>query len=448
MKTKFFLIIAVAGMCGVPVAHAQGGGSLTPPPPGIPAPSMKSLDQIDPGTPLDPAQFPATGYVITQPGFYYLTGNVTAITATESAIIINASDVTLDLRGFSIIAASGTAATAVDSAIYAGSQSNITVRNGSIVGKWYAAIYTVGANCSAEDLRVSRMTTYGLRLDDGARIIHCSVEGSGLPGGITLYGISAGTHSLIKDCTAALCDGDGINAGAYSALLDSVAFNNTSDGIEGGNGCVLSRCTAAQNTGRGLVVFDGATVAECASHNNGGAGIVVDVASSVSRSSADLNGGAGFTAALYGSFADCTAASNTAEGFLADLGSTLHNCSASANESDGFHLNEGSVAVTCTAHSNGQATTNAAADGFEIPVRVRLGNCLSSRNRGAGVRATGGENYIEGGVIRLNSGGGIVMPNSVLSLVICNRVDAITPAPIGTIGPFNNAYTTKPFSNF
>src|SRR5215212_8783361 len=59
-------------------AHAQG--SLTPPP-GPVAPVMKSLDQIEARTPFVAGQPGVTLtnglYTITQPGSYYLTGNLT-----------------------------------------------------------------------------------------------------------------------------------------------------------------------------------------------------------------------------------------------------------------------------------------------------------------------------------------------------------------------------------
>src|SRR5208282_3674210 len=72
-------------------AFAQG--SLTPP--GAPAPTMITLSQIEPRTPISSAPF-----TITNPGSYYLTTNVTV--SSGNGIIIAASDVTLDLGGFTI----------------------------------------------------------------------------------------------------------------------------------------------------------------------------------------------------------------------------------------------------------------------------------------------------------------------------------------------------------
>src|SRR5215469_3859729 len=72
---------------------AFGQGPLTPP--GSPSPTMKTLSQIEPRTPISSAPF-----TITNPGSYYLTTNVTV--GGGDAIIIAARGVTLDLKGFTI----------------------------------------------------------------------------------------------------------------------------------------------------------------------------------------------------------------------------------------------------------------------------------------------------------------------------------------------------------
>src|SRR5947209_6237141 len=99
-----------------------GQGSLAPP--GAPAPSFRTLLQIEPRTPIASAPF-----TITHPGSYYLAGNLTI--ASGVAITINVSFVDLDLNGFTI---SGTAATATGGAIAIGASNltDITIKNGHI----------------------------------------------------------------------------------------------------------------------------------------------------------------------------------------------------------------------------------------------------------------------------------------------------------------------------
>lgn len=83
------------------LVYAQG--NLTPP--GAPAATMKTLDQIEPRTPINQVSLPFT---INASGSYYVTENLSV--ASGNAITINASGVTLDLSGFTITSTSATAA--------------------------------------------------------------------------------------------------------------------------------------------------------------------------------------------------------------------------------------------------------------------------------------------------------------------------------------------------
>jgi hypothetical protein len=98
-------------------------GSLTPP--GAPAPTMKTLQQVEPRVPISTAPF-----TISQPGSYYLTTNLTV--SGGDAITIAANGVTLDLNGFTIASttnpASGTAV------LIDGGLQDITIQNGHIRG--------------------------------------------------------------------------------------------------------------------------------------------------------------------------------------------------------------------------------------------------------------------------------------------------------------------------
>src|SRR6185295_16428367 len=75
------------------LSTALAQGPLTPP--GAPAPTMKTLDQVEARTLISSAPF-----TISQPGSYYLTANLTV--SSGNAITIAASGVTLDLNGFTI----------------------------------------------------------------------------------------------------------------------------------------------------------------------------------------------------------------------------------------------------------------------------------------------------------------------------------------------------------
>ena len=75
-------------------------------------------------------------YTITQPGFYFLTGNLT-YNGALNAITVSANNVTLDLMGFSL---SYTGSASQPNGIYMSGRSNVEVRNGSVTG-FYTGVY-------------------------------------------------------------------------------------------------------------------------------------------------------------------------------------------------------------------------------------------------------------------------------------------------------------------
>jgi len=112
-----------AALVALAVTQAAAQGSLAPP--GAPAPTMKTLEQIEPRTPIS-----ALPYVIDTPGSYYLTGT---LHATSNGITIAAQHVTLDLMGFTLFGSVITNATGIH--IAGGNEvmlRSIVVRNGGV----------------------------------------------------------------------------------------------------------------------------------------------------------------------------------------------------------------------------------------------------------------------------------------------------------------------------
>jgi hypothetical protein len=118
-------LVLLAALALPALAFAQG--ALTPPP-GAPAPTMKTLDQIEPRIPIGQVGGSSELIVIAEPGSYVLQGNV-SVTGGD-AIAITAGNVTLDLNGFMLSSfeetPSGTAIAINDRL------KNITIRNGHI----------------------------------------------------------------------------------------------------------------------------------------------------------------------------------------------------------------------------------------------------------------------------------------------------------------------------
>jgi Periplasmic copper-binding protein (NosD) len=214
-------------------------GSLTPLT--APAPSMKTLDQIEPRTPIS-----ALPFAITQPGSYYVTRNLT-ISSAASGITIQSDNVSIDLGGFILDGAGkGIDGITVDSV-----RDNIQVRHGTL----------------------QNWTQHGVFLQS---LYGGIVEGLAVHG--NAVGISA-TSSIVRGCTAnrnsgtgiivnsgtardcvAVSDAIGINA-LYSTLRDSSVQGCTDTGITVYDGTVES-CTVIFN--RYGIVVQGSSV----DHNN------------------------------------------------------------------------------------------------------------------------------------------------------------------------------------
>src|SRR5258708_91953 len=119
MKTTYVITTALCGL-SLSTQLVLGQGGLTPP--GAPAPTMKTLDQIEPRTPITRLL-----YTISQPGSYYLTTNLTG--GAFNGINITANGVTLDLMGFELVGGAGNQGFGIT---VSGTRTNITVRNGTV----------------------------------------------------------------------------------------------------------------------------------------------------------------------------------------------------------------------------------------------------------------------------------------------------------------------------
>ena len=166
VKLLLFLIISL------PLSTVFGQGSLTPP--GAPVPTMKSLDQIEPRTPVDAAHTPgnfSASYIISQPGSYYLAGNLTGESG-KRGIEIDVGNVTLDLNGFTLQGVNGSA-----NGVYFShaTDRNATVRNGTITGWGGSGINYPGRNGIFEQLILATNLT-GIACGDNCQIWGCTIN--------------------------------------------------------------------------------------------------------------------------------------------------------------------------------------------------------------------------------------------------------------------------------
>src|SRR6266700_3353118 len=128
MKSKISpsaLLTASLILAGCALTNSSfGQGSLTPP--AGPGPTMKTLDQIEPRTPIS-----TSGYQITNSGSYYLTRNFgTPRLTSGTIIIIRANEVTLDMNGFVLDGTSIVVGPGGSGIVVSGNHTNISVFNG------------------------------------------------------------------------------------------------------------------------------------------------------------------------------------------------------------------------------------------------------------------------------------------------------------------------------
>jgi len=259
--------LALTLLCGLnsQLSTCFAQGSLTPP--GAPAPTMKTLQQIEPRTPI--LSLPLT---ITQPGSYYLTGSFD-LGSGQDGIVISAQNVTVDLNGFTIRSfdsTNGSVGIRIDNPLF-GSFDNITILNGHIVGSvtYSGGIYSGsgfgygiyspgnsdnGSARNSRNVRVISVTVSGCRydgihignvdnltFDDGSRnVISTAVESCTVStvGGNGIYA------NTVSRCTAYQCGLNGIYAstasecygdttGSYSGISADTANNCYGRGVSG-----------------------------------------------------------------------------------------------------------------------------------------------------------------------------------------------------------------------
>ena len=202
---------------------SSGQGPLTPP--DVPAPTMKTLDQMRPETPIAGGNSTVT---IDPPGSYYLTGNI----AVEggNGVVITADNVTLDLSGFTI--SSSAASPGGSGILISDIRSGVHIRNGHIQGTLTynsgsfsggSFDYGILADGNCQSCRVSGVSVVGV--NEGIRDfpIALSVESCEVQT-IRLNGITAGA---VSHCRARNCGAIGIFA---RTALHCVVEGNSSQG--------------------------------------------------------------------------------------------------------------------------------------------------------------------------------------------------------------------------
>ncbi|MBL0921287.1 MAG: right-handed parallel beta-helix repeat-containing protein [Phycisphaerales bacterium] len=255
-------------------AGAAFAGNLTPPP-GAPSSTMKTLQEVEPRTPIQ--SVPGAGtvmHVISQSGSYYLTGNL-VVPSNGIGIQVSADNVTIDLNGFSIIGTSS-GANALNGIHVPSVRRYLTVKNGTV--RFFGSECVNAANVIGgrfENLAIfDSQGNHGIRVGDGAVVRGVRAESNNVAG---IFGGASGTFT---DCVAIDNGGDGIAAGSYATVNNCTALNNGQDGISSNQRSTVMNCSSNGNFGDGIEMSFGGIVKNCTASFNG-QGIRVDAGGAV-----------------------------------------------------------------------------------------------------------------------------------------------------------------------
>ncbi len=285
-----FITICVCATVIACASIISNAGPITPPSGPIEG-TYKTLDEVEPRTPLTQQTTPGEAdsvFTITEPGSYYLTGPIAAESG-KHGIKIRTSDVTIDLGGF---------------VHDGGADAGIVSRTGIINFAGFAFNFVI---------------TNG------------TLKGWG-ESGIVLGDVSSNVR--IERIIAQRNGEDGINVGQQATLIECQALTNGGAGITAASDAVVDRCIAHENGEDGIDLVSRSIVTNSVSSKNGGDGFNASSMSRFVDCVAEDNGESGFNIAS-GHISGCIAFGNDEHGFFFRKG-LIENCTAESNSLHGI----------------------------------------------------------------------------------------------------------------
>lgn len=379
-KVGWTVVCALALTAAAALAGVIGAGPLDPP--GTPAPTDGVLRA---GTPI--TALPAT---ISVPGKYYLTRNLTKM-ASGDGITISASDVDLDLGGFTLTGPDLSAGIFI-------SGTRVRVHNGYIVD-WDTGIAGVSSTAviTVEGVHVTSVVKTGVSLLGSGVVRDCSVNSAS-------RGVTVGNASLIEGCRVHGASIHGIVLGVGSVISDcAVVGGNVGLLIQ--DGSIVKDCVVNNNTSIGIEIAQGAQIIDTVVDGNGATGIkagsqaVVITGCSVRGTTPfGVLPGVGIEASV-GVIDGCVIEGNVGGGIAATGFFIVRNSIVGDNGGIGISVGESSLV-------EGNSVADNAGDGIRVTTGSRvLNNTLRFNSNGAnaaGVHLTGEGNWVEGSDLSSN----------------------------------------------
>lgn len=435
--------IRTAAVVALPVLAAAAwlyAGPLNPPSGPI-ASTGKTLTEVEPRIAINSTNTPGDAdsiYRISASGSYYLPGNMVAGTG-KSAIEIAASNVTIDLSGFTITSLS----TLPSIRLVLTGRTNITIRNGNIGalgdGGIDIAPNLVGTPTEGgcvENVHVSGTSGVGILVGNGVLVLNCTASENGD------HGIKTGTGCTVSHCSSRSNIGVGFLTGTGTTVTDCTASNNSSHGFSIARGGSVSRCTADSNDQIGIVTGPECTITGSSSTHSGSNGINAGGQSTITDCTASFSGTTGITASIGCTIAGSTSSFNALDGILAGTGSTVNACTVSENSHDGIVVPSDCTVMSCACHANGgQSGDGAGIHASNTNNRIQNNNCTGA-DRGIDVDGTG--NIITGNTCSGNTTNWTVVTGNVCLVVSATPTISVINGDSGGTSPGS----TNPFANF
>ena len=419
---------------GLVIGSVASAGPLTPP--GAPGPTMKTLDQVEPGTPISAlAGDSNAAHVITSSGRYYLDRDILSPGVGKNAIRVSASTVEIDFNGFSIRGDGSETLSAISLG-----NADVVVHGGSIVVWGGPAITENDATLTLRDMLIESVSgTVLMSLNRRTLIERCVFEGN--TGPIELNGGGTGGAQLgivIRDCMftgmdEAIRGVDTIGVQLLGCVFSGLNSGSTETKVIVGDDALISRCSFVGGGESALFAGEGLRMSDCIAR---GQGVGIDLPGIFAGSEASVSGctvsgysGIGIYVGARSSVRDCTVSSNGGLGISATQNALISGNTLEAN-GGGISATFGSRIVGNALRSNGGAGVQVDSDTFVGE------NTLD----GDGVVVTGNDNVIDGNTFTDNSVG--VELNATLNVVRRNVFGSATIS--GTAGFTGNlVYTIR-----
>ncbi len=387
-------------------------GTLTPP--AAPAPTGKTLNEVEPRTPIPSNAVRGDAdsvYKITQSGSYYLTENISGVSG-RSGIEVAADNVTIDLMGFEIVGVPGALSGITDALVV---RSNISVLNGTL------------RNWPESGVRLAATS--------GGRLIDLTARDNGE------VGLWIGGRAVVNRCVVVNNGSDGLAAGAQSVITECTANGNADGGITTGLACVVMQCSATFCS-NGIILGDSGFISSCVSRNNEANGILSGNGSTTIDCRSNSNVQRGF---LLGSNAriDQCASSGNLVGIETLQWSMITNCLATSNQSHGIVTPTDCVIRDNMSRGNGTTDTAAAGIRTVADCRIEGNTCIDNP---VGIRVISAGSFIVRNICSGNTLNWEFDANNVFGPIVDRR----TPSSAAVSGNFapSSLESTDPNANF